>query len=400
MSKESPSRLRILIADDSEVCCSLLGMVLKKADYEVVCVFDGVQAVETARTRPFDLVMLDNDMPRLDGLGAMAYLRAFFPTLPVIICSGTYSSEQEARYEAMGTAAMVRKPVDPLRLRELVTRILSDRAAAPTSHSTAPETQPSPKVVDRVLEKPIFVGRSEAVRKLATDFQRVRRFKTAATIEGPRGAGFLDLAVAMAETKECLMSACSAQEVSEERVEKLVVPAMQRGLPATLIVTGAEKLARSQQSQLETMLRSRGESARVRLILCASASLHDLADQGGFDEDLMLRAGAMRLRLPPIAKSMEDLPSMAKSILRRIGLSRIAFSDSAGSWLSLQLWPGDYLQFHRTVELAGALATEAGTLEPHHLESARVKEPAYHLPLFHELALESLREPVECRDQE
>lgn len=400
MIKESTSRLRILIADDSEVCCSLLGMVLKKADYEVVCVYDGVQAVETARARPFDLVMLDNDMPRLDGLGAMAYLRAFYPTLPVIICSGTYSPEQAARYEAMGTAALVRKPVDPLRLRELVTKILSDREPAQAAVATPTEAKPAVKSADRVLEKPIFVGRSEAVRKLSTDFQRVRRFKTAATIEGARGAGFLDLAVAMAETKGCVMSACSAQEVSEERVNRLVVPAMQRGLPATLIVTGAEKLARSQQAQLEQMLRTSGEAARVRLILCASASLHDLADQGGFDEDLMLRAGAMRLRLPPIAKSIEDLPAMARSVLRRIGLGRITFSDPAAAWLSLQLWPGDYLQFHRTVELAGALAADSGSLEPHHLESARAKESAYTEPLFHDLALESLREPVEWHDTE
>lgn len=399
MNSDKSVRHRILIADDSEVCCSLLGMVLKKADYEVVCVFDGVQAVETAREMPFDLVMLDNDMPRLDGLGAMAYLRAFFPQLPVIICSGTYSAEQAARYETMGAAAMVRKPVDPLRLRELVTRLLAERRPTPAMGMDTPHAAAPAKPSERVLEKPIFVGASAATRKLVTDFQRVRRFKTAATVEGPPGAGFLDLAVAMAETKECLMCACDAAEVTAERVDQLVTPAAHRRLPATLIVTKAERLTREQQALLESVLRSRGESAHVRLILCAETSLHDLADRGEFDEDLMLRAGAMRLRLPELTLLKNDLPAIATAVLRRIGLTHLSLSETAGDWLSNQIWAGDYLHFHRTVEVASTLAKESGRLEPFHLERARSGAHAHREPLFHDLALESLREPVEWRDE-
>jgi two-component system response regulator HydG len=403
MSSPNTDRYSVLIADDSEVCCGLLALVLKNADYDVICVYDGQKAIEAVRSLAFDLVILDNEMPKLDGLATLEGIRAIHPRLPVMVCSGTVSPDQVTSYERMGVETLFSKPINPLRLKERVAKIVEHHrqlAAADSHHEPVSRSHTpflAPGIDARILEKPFFSGVSAAARKLVGDFMRVRGFKTAATLEGRPGTGFLDVAVAMAEAKNALLLACPAAEVSEMKLIMLFAPALLQERGVILIITNAEQLNHAQQAVLEGLYTGEGALdpyylGKVSLIFCAEASLHELADAGQFDEHLLLRAGAMTQRLPDLSQRREDIFLIARAVLRRIGAGRVTFTHASQVWLEKQTWPGDYRQLHRTVELACRMVGESEPIDVTHLAAAYSKEPRHKDPLFHETLLETLYE--------
>jgi DNA-binding NtrC family response regulator len=403
MAHPKSERYRILIADDSEMCCGILSLVLKNANYDVICVFDGAQAVEAVEALPFDLVILDHEMPVLNGLGALEKIREFRPNLPVIVCSGTGSDELRADYEKLGVGLLLTKPINPLRLKTQVSQAIEtyhqcaviDAQPVPPGGSNTPFMTQG--IDARILEKPIFAGVSQSAQKLIEGFIRIRRFKVAATIEGRPGTGLLDIAVAMAETKEALLLVCPAAEVSERELIMLFAPALPQQRPVILIVTNSELLTAPQQEALENLFTGQGAldayfRDKVSLILCAESSLHDLADAGRFDEHLLMRTGAMSLRLTDLDKRQGDICIIARAVMRRIGATRIKLTQSGQLWLESQQWPGDYRQLHRTIELACKVDLASDEIDKTHLALAYAKEPAHRAALFHDMLLASLYE--------
>ena len=392
-------RPRILIADDSDVCRTVLAILLKNTGFEVTSVVNGREALLKLRAQPFDLAILDNDMPVLDGLGTLAALREFAPELPVAIVSGTLSPELRERYESHRIEAIYDKPVDPRKLRDQIPAILEGRKRkALEAAGGGDTTSRAPFMVlgaaDGALEKPVFAGGSAQVRKLVADFGRIRDFRSAATISGGKGAAFLDVAVALAEEKDAVLLACAAADVSVARLTKLFTPALLHTRPVLLIVTNAERLDPAQQELLDNLIAGGGELAafngRARVILCAEGSLAALADAGEFNEMLLMRAGAMKLVVPSLAQRAEDLGQIARAVLRRIGATGVKLSPAATNWVETQTWSGDYLQLHRVVELARRARPDAKELELADLSSAFEAEAGVHEALYHDVLSSTL----------
>src|ERR1039458_9853176 len=81
---------RILVADDDEDIRYLLSTVLAGAGYDVNAASDGQQAWEALLHGHYDLLVTDNDMPRLTGIELIGRIRKEGMSLPVIIASGSF----------------------------------------------------------------------------------------------------------------------------------------------------------------------------------------------------------------------------------------------------------------------------------------------------------------------
>ncbi len=117
----SPHCLRILLADDHPVIRTALQTLLVRLGHEVVIVADGRAALEAATSREYDAVLMDVQMPRMDGLEATRRLRKSrsHALRPLIFAlSADASSEDRTTYLAMGMDDVLVKPV---RLHELAT---------------------------------------------------------------------------------------------------------------------------------------------------------------------------------------------------------------------------------------------------------------------------------------
>ena len=123
---DSQGRPLILVADDRASSRELLRTVLERAGYAVIEAEDGEAAVERAHSGNPDLILLDLQMPKLDGYGVLAKLRSEerFRTVPVLALTASAMSGDREKILAAGFTDYLSKPAGPDLLREAVARLL------------------------------------------------------------------------------------------------------------------------------------------------------------------------------------------------------------------------------------------------------------------------------------
>jgi two-component system cell cycle response regulator DivK len=122
----------ILIADDRPSSRELLGLVLERAGYDVLEAENGEQALERVRSGSPDLVLLDLQMPGIDGYGVLAELRAEarFAALPVLALTASAMRGDREKILEAGFTDYLAKPAAPEVVRETVARLLADQLKA------------------------------------------------------------------------------------------------------------------------------------------------------------------------------------------------------------------------------------------------------------------------------
>ncbi|MEO0649566.1 MAG: ATP-binding protein [Planctomycetota bacterium] len=113
--------LRVLLADDGRDNRRLISLVLRRAGCTVEAVGDGHSAVDAVRRaaagpEPFDLVLMDVQMPELDGYEATAALRRAGFELPIVALTAHTMSDERARAQAVGCDGFQSKPIDRVEL--------------------------------------------------------------------------------------------------------------------------------------------------------------------------------------------------------------------------------------------------------------------------------------------
>ncbi len=116
----------ILAVDDSASMRQMLSHTLRAAGFHVVEAADGVDALEQAQTHEVHLVLTDQNMPRMDGLGLIAALRADprHARLPVLILTTETDQQLKAAARAAGATGWLAKPFDPTRLVDVIRKVL------------------------------------------------------------------------------------------------------------------------------------------------------------------------------------------------------------------------------------------------------------------------------------
>ena len=119
-------KARILIADDEEGIRESLNLILGEA-YDVAFAEDGQAACAALTRQPFDLVLLDIKMPKLDGFSVMKRLKELHIALPPILILTAYQSVELAKEAVkLGAAAYLPKPFERGELLEAVRETLRE----------------------------------------------------------------------------------------------------------------------------------------------------------------------------------------------------------------------------------------------------------------------------------
>lgn len=116
----------ILAVDDSASMRQMVSFTLKNAGYNVVEAMDGQDAWEKSASRDFDLVLTDQNMPRLDGLGLTRKLREHpnFKSTPILILTTESSDQMKQAGRAAGATGWLVKPFDPAKLIAVIKKVL------------------------------------------------------------------------------------------------------------------------------------------------------------------------------------------------------------------------------------------------------------------------------------
>jgi len=119
-SDSSGSQASILVADDSEAVRTIIVLMLGSLGYKHITeAVDGQDAIEKLHQKEFDLLVLDIEMPRLDGYGVLATLKEdpVLRHLPVIVASGLNDLEAVVRCIDLGAEDFLPKPVNSVIMR-------------------------------------------------------------------------------------------------------------------------------------------------------------------------------------------------------------------------------------------------------------------------------------------
>jgi len=122
---------RVLLVEDDPVNRMIASFLLGDLGHEVDLAEDGVQAVAMAESKPYDLVLMDMQMPHMDGLEATRRIRALpaYRRTPIIAITANAFDQDRQACLAAGMDDFVAKPIVPERLAETVARCLQARAA-------------------------------------------------------------------------------------------------------------------------------------------------------------------------------------------------------------------------------------------------------------------------------
>ena len=124
---ESIHPRRILIAEDDDLIRWIISNILVEEGYTVNAAADGEEAWEAICRDAYDLLVTDNDMPRLTGLKLIERIRKAGMALPVIVVSGTFTAESMRDYPEFQIAAVIPKPFHKLEFQDTVRNILSSQ---------------------------------------------------------------------------------------------------------------------------------------------------------------------------------------------------------------------------------------------------------------------------------
>ena len=127
---------KVLIADDEQACVDFVRQSLSGVACTVVAASDGAEALKTAQEQKPQLIILDVQMPKLNGFEVFARLRADaqFAAVPIVMLTGVaektgvgFSGQDMGEYLGSQPDAYIEKPIEPIILRQTVKRLLKGK---------------------------------------------------------------------------------------------------------------------------------------------------------------------------------------------------------------------------------------------------------------------------------
>ena len=115
---------RILYAEDNLDCRDMVVLMLEQGGYEVTCVDSGSEALALAKSKHFDLFLIDNWMPGMTGPDLTRLIREFNQTTPILFYSGAAYEDEKQNALRAGAQGYLIKPIGIERLIEEVDRLI------------------------------------------------------------------------------------------------------------------------------------------------------------------------------------------------------------------------------------------------------------------------------------
>jgi len=364
---------KILVADDELSMREFLEILLKKEGHEVACAADGEEALARFQTEPFDLVLSDIKMPKIDGLDLLRKIKERRPNMAIIMITAYASPEDAIAAMKAGAYDYLTKPFKLKEIKSVIRNALAK--------STSPVEEKAPAGVFFNL-----VSHSPEMLKIFNLIRQVGPTKTNVLVSGESGTGKELAARAIHQNSPRVKQPfvtinCSAipDNLMESELFGHVkgaftgAVASKKGLfemahGGTIFLDEIGDLSPVIQVKLLRVIQERefmrvGDtetiSVDVRLISATNKNLEQEVIEGKFREDLYYRLNVVHLRLPPLRERTEDIPLLAQFFLEKyspdLGKDVRSISSYALDILMKYHFPGNVRELENIIERSVAL---------------------------------------------
>ncbi len=369
----SEEQRRILIVDDEQGARESLEVILEE-HYDVEAVEDGMIALARIQEKPFDVVLLDVNMPKVSGLEVLKLIKDYNDAIEVIMVSASDRARDATVSLKSGAYDYITKPYEPEEILEAVEKVIRRR-------SLQAEIQPTYQGTGLDIGHMQILSRAENMRAVFRIIEKVADTSSNVLISGESGTGKELIARALhahspRNQKPFVAINCAAipSELLESELfghEKGAftgahvrnIGKFEYAHGGSIFLDEISSLRLEFQAKLLRVLQEREFSrvgshqtikVDVRVIAATSTPLETLLKEKQFRNDLYFRLNVIPIRLPPLRHRKGDLPLLANFFLtkfNRVLNKRVkGIGRDAMEVLESYPWPGNVRELENLIE--------------------------------------------------
>ncbi|MGE5499692.1 MAG: sigma-54-dependent transcriptional regulator [Syntrophothermus sp.] len=361
----------IFVIDDEREICESIKMILEYEDYEVNFSTSSIQGVEAVEAGSFDVLLLDIQMPDMNGFEILKRLKDAGRDISVIIISAFSSLENAVKATKLGAFDFIEKPIDREKL------LLSVRNALNQSRLL----KENKDLKSSIGGSEGIVGKSAAIQSILGVISRVAKTEARVLIGGENGTGkelvareihrqsqradqkFIEVNCAAIPNELIESELFGHEKGSFTGAAQLRMGKFELASKGTLFLdeigdmslqAQAKVLRAIEDCRIERVGGNRKIEVDVRIISATNKNLKEEIEKGNFREDLFHRLNVIPVTIPPLRDRIEDIPLLvehfAAEICSKYKMPEVKFTESAMKALQNQQWTGNIRELRNFIE--------------------------------------------------
>jgi DNA-binding NtrC family response regulator len=372
----------LLFADDERSLQELMRIELDRMGHEATVCPDGLTAVAALERNTYDCIIVDLDMPGLNGTQVIAKAKELSPDTEAVVLTGKSSLESAVTALRHGAFDYLTKPCKLVEIEALLNRVIQKRELTQKYRALQRRLE--------AVEGPAqLIGQSTGIESVKRLISKVAPTDSTVLVTGETGTGKELVARGVHDQSaraDMPFVAINCGALPESLIESELfghrkgsftgadehrVGLFEVADGGTLFLDEIGELPKSMQAKLLRVLES-GEIRRVgenqsltvnvRVVCATHRRLEEMVEQGDFRQDLMFRINTFEICLPPLRERAEDIPELANHLLKRtrshLRPGDATFTPAALEKLKQHEWPGNVRELANVVEHASILCDQ------------------------------------------
>jgi len=363
----------ILIVDDEPGARESLEVILED-DYQVLSAGSGQEALEILPKESIDLVLLDVNMPDMDGLAVLRKIKEHDEEIDVVMVSALNLARKAVDAIKLGAYDYITKPYEPEDILSTVSRVISKQRLYKELDFLRREVEESRGFDQIISQNKTMQEIFQLIRKVAftsTNILIIGESGTGKELiarsihrQGNRRSGPFVAINCAAIPSELMESEMFGHEKGAfTGAHTRTTGKFEYANGGTLFLDEVSVLRSDLQAKLLRVLQER-EIERIgsnkpikvdiRVVSATNTSLEDAVIQGKFRQDLYFRLNVVPISIPPLRERREDIPLLAKHFLNKFNVAfnkKIPeFTEKAMDTLIRYHWPGNIRELENLIE--------------------------------------------------
>lgn len=395
LGPEERSEIRVLVVDDDPTNLESCESVLEPQGYRVECLRKGEEAVRKLKTGTYQLALIDQNMPKVDGLAVLEAAKEHSPSTLSVMMTGYATAQASVRALQAGAWDYLPKPFTATQLLVLMDRAAHTLRRMQKLGAGRPEVGDEGVLVDNGVK---ILGVSEGMKAAVKRALKVAPTDASVFITGESGTGkelFARCIHIESRRANRNFVAVNCAAIPEELLESEMFGhrkgaftgavrdkdgLLQTADKGTCFLDELSEMPISLQPKLlrvlqDGVLRKVGSEkddtvVDVRFISATNRDADEALDQGLLRHDLYYRLRVVPIELPPLRERPEDIPVLASHLVRhfwrrhsRTGGPAPRLSSSAMDKLMDHGWPGNVRELQNVLEQAVVLSEADDAIE-------------------------------------
>ena len=366
------NKKHILVIDDERSIRNVLKDILENEGYSVDTAEDGEQGLALFKNNPYDVILLDIKLPRIDGHEVFEEIHKLNPDIPVIIISGHGNIETAVGFIKQGAYDYLEKPFERL------DRLMISIRNATEKKQLVSETKRLKKKINRKYE---IIGNSPAIQQVKSLIEKVAPTEARVLITGNNGTGkelvahwiheksnwadgpFVEVNCAAIPSELIESELFGHEKGAFTSAVKQHKGKFEQANGGTLFLDEIGDMSLSAQAKVLRALQENKISrvggdklipVDVRIIAATNQDLEKLIVENKFRLDLYHRISVIKIKVPDLKDRTEDIPLLVEHFVEMISdeynMPKKKFTKNALEALKKLEWKGNVRELRNVVE--------------------------------------------------